>query len=141
MKSKAPLFMMEQMVMILVFAIAAAICLQAFVRSERISEDNENRDWAVQQCQSAAECIQNTAGDLTAVAELLELSWTEDTLLGYYDKDFEQTDVEDAFCLRAWREDSAVPGLGKARVEMTDTASGDALFALDITWQEVDADA
>ena len=30
MKSKAPLAMMEQMVMLLVFALAAAVCLQAF---------------------------------------------------------------------------------------------------------------
>ena len=34
MKSKAPLALMEQMVMILVFALAAALCLQAFVKSE-----------------------------------------------------------------------------------------------------------
>lgn len=32
MRSKAPLVMMEQMVMLLVFALAAALCLQAFVR-------------------------------------------------------------------------------------------------------------
>ena len=36
MRSKAPLVMMEQMVMLLVFALAAALCLQAFVRSDEI---------------------------------------------------------------------------------------------------------
>ena len=30
MRSKAPLMLMEQMVMLLVFALAAAVCLQAF---------------------------------------------------------------------------------------------------------------
>ncbi len=33
-QSEAPLALMEQMVMLLVFALAAALCLQAFVRSD-----------------------------------------------------------------------------------------------------------
>ena len=32
MKHKPPLILMEQMVMLLVFAMAAALCLQAFVK-------------------------------------------------------------------------------------------------------------
>ena len=32
MRSKAPLLLMEQMVMLAVFALAAALCVQAFVR-------------------------------------------------------------------------------------------------------------
>ena len=37
MRSKAPLLLMEQMVMLLVFALAAALCVQAFVKSDAIS--------------------------------------------------------------------------------------------------------
>ena len=37
MRSKAPLALMEQMVMVLVFALAAALCLQAFALADRIS--------------------------------------------------------------------------------------------------------
>ena len=40
MKSRAPLALMEQMVMLLVFALAAALCLQAFVRSDNISRQS-----------------------------------------------------------------------------------------------------
>ncbi len=47
MKSKAPLVMMEQMVMILVFALAAALCLQAFVLSNSLSEQGQARDQAL----------------------------------------------------------------------------------------------
>ena len=47
MRSKAPLAMMEQMVMVLVFALAAALCLQAFVKSDRMSKEMEARDRAV----------------------------------------------------------------------------------------------
>ena len=52
MKSKAPLLLMEQMVMLLVFALAAALCLQAFVRSEAMSRESEARDHAAVLCQS-----------------------------------------------------------------------------------------
>ena len=43
MRSKAPLVMMEQMVMLLVFALAAALCLQAFVRSDAQSKHKIGR--------------------------------------------------------------------------------------------------
>lgn len=52
MKSKAPLALMEQMVMLLVFALAAALCLQAFVQSDRLSRESEARDHAAVLCQS-----------------------------------------------------------------------------------------
>ena len=38
MRSKAPLVMIEQMIMLLVFALAAVLCLQAFTTSKDISE-------------------------------------------------------------------------------------------------------
>ena len=43
MKSKAPLALMEQIVMLLVFALAAALCLQAFVKSDQISRESQAR--------------------------------------------------------------------------------------------------
>lgn len=55
MKSKAPLVMMEQIIMVLVFAIASAVCLQTFVLSEKLSEQTELENLAVLQAQNAAE--------------------------------------------------------------------------------------
>ena len=60
MRSKAPLAMMEQMVMLLVFALAAALCLQAFVKSDQMSKRMEAQDRAATLCQSAAEVIRST---------------------------------------------------------------------------------
>ena len=75
MKSRAPLALMEQMVMLLVFALAAALCLQAFVRSDNISRQSEARDRAAMLVQSAAEAIQSYGGDacdaFAGAAELL----------------------------------------------------------------------
>ena len=69
MKSKAPLLLMEQMVMLLVFALAAALCLQAFVKSDAVSRRSGDRDRAVVLCQSAAEAIRHT-GDVEEGLEL-----------------------------------------------------------------------
>ena len=71
MKSKAPLLLMEQMIMLLVFALAAALCLQAFVRSDEMSRQSEDRDRAVTLCQSAAEAVRHSRGDLEKTMELM----------------------------------------------------------------------
>ena len=55
MKSKAPLVMMEQIVMVLVFALAAALCLQTFVLSGNISERTEEVNRAAIEAQNVAE--------------------------------------------------------------------------------------
>ena len=47
MKSKAPLALMEQIIMVLVFALAAALCLRTFALSDRMSREGELRDGAV----------------------------------------------------------------------------------------------
>ena len=81
MKSRAPLALMEQMVMLLVFALAAALCLQAFVRSDNISRQSEARDRAAMLVQSAAEAIQSYGGDacdaFAGAAELLATTFHE----------------------------------------------------------------
>ena len=57
MKSKAPLFLMEQLVMVLVFALAAALCLNVFVQAQQISDAAARQDEAVLIAQNAAELL------------------------------------------------------------------------------------
>ncbi len=59
MKSKAPLMLMEQMIMLLVFAVAAALCIQGFVKSADISDLSKARDMAVIEAQNTAEAVRN----------------------------------------------------------------------------------
>jgi len=63
MRSKAPLMMIEQMVMLLVFALAAVLCLQAFTLSQNISQQNVYRDRLVIEAQNAAEAMKSGHGD------------------------------------------------------------------------------
>ena len=73
MKSKAPLLLMEQMIMLLVFALAAALCLQAFVKSDASSRRIQNRDAAVNLVQNVAEVARSRGGDMgNALAETAE---------------------------------------------------------------------
>lgn len=62
MKSKAPLALMEQLVMILVFALAAALCLRAFAYSYNISSQDRIRDAAMLQVQNIAEEVKACGG-------------------------------------------------------------------------------
>lgn len=57
MKSKASLTLMEQLVMIPVFALAAAVCLQVFAGAQRISLETAKREAAMVVTQNAAELL------------------------------------------------------------------------------------
>lgn len=57
MKSKAPLVMMEQVIMVLIFALAAALCLQTFVLSGKISKRTDAENKAAVMAQNTAEVI------------------------------------------------------------------------------------
>ena len=57
MRSKAPLALMEQVVMVLVFALAAVLCLKVFVFAEQMSLRNEAVDRAVAEARNAAEAL------------------------------------------------------------------------------------
>lgn len=57
MRSKAPLVMMEQIVMVLIFALASALCLQTFVLSGKLSKQTEAKNRAAVEAQNVAESI------------------------------------------------------------------------------------
>ena len=152
-KSKAPLALMEQMVMLLVFALAAALCLQAFVRSDSSSKRSEARDRAAVLCQNVAEAVRHSRGDLEKTTELLGLSyWREGdvrTLSLGYDKDWNSFGVVQEFGKDVTREvrvtpiDSGTDGLGKASVEafIWNDGTMESLFVIEVAWQtEVSGD-
>ncbi|RKI63982.1 hypothetical protein D7V91_16925 [bacterium 1xD42-67] len=137
MRSKAPLILMEQMVMLLVFALAAALCLQAFVKSDTLSARSEARDRAVTLCQSAAEIIRSNGSNFNTSAEQLGLEFGQgSTMFRYYDESWEPVPgLEGAYCLSVSGLYDTPPGLGKASVSVSE-AEGDTLFELEVAWQE-----
>ena len=113
MKQKTSLLLMEQLVMILVFALAAALCLQIFAKADAISQETARRDRAVVLARNAAELLKATDGN-EAAAEGLS---TE----GYR--------VEVA------RQPSSQPGLACAEIIVF--FENKVLFSLETGWQEV----
>lgn len=150
MRSKAPLAMMEQMVMLLVFALAAALCLQAFVKSDQISKRSEARDRAATLCQNVAEAVRHNGGDLEAALERVAgAAPSQRDGFGYfvpYDGNWkviadDGRPQSSSYTLRAVELDSGIEGLGKAGVEafVWNNGTMESLFAIEIAWQEVDA--
>lgn len=137
MRSKAPLALMEQAIMLLVFALAAALCLRAFVWADTRSEDNAGRDRALLQAQSAAETLKSTRGDLNAAAGMLGGSVEGGVWTVRYDEEWNETEGEAEYVLRAAPEDSGSDLLGLAAVEVYRDEV--CLARLDAAWQEVSA--
>ncbi len=137
MRSKAPLAVIEQIIMLLVFALAAAVCLRGFAWADSTSRHNRNCDLALVQAQNAAAILQNNGGDLAAAAEIMG-GRVEGQRWGiHYNEQWEQTDGEGAFALLVGIRPS-LPLIGTAQITVFD--DGGQLAELTVSWQEVAAD-
>lgn len=95
-RSKSALFLMELILSILFFAIAAAVCMQLFAASALASRRTREQSHAVTAAQSAAACVQTAAGDPDTVAKLLSGSCTADTVTVFYDAHWQPADAAQA---------------------------------------------
>ena len=129
MKNKAPLALIELTVMVLIFAVSAALCLQAFVWSDMKSSEIAERDSAILHGETVAEVVKACRGDFDAAAAILEGENTEDVLQVYF---------EGELCAQARLAETEIPLLGMADIAVMDQA-GRELFALTVCWQEVES--
>ena len=113
MKSKATLFLMEQLIMLLVFALAAALCMGVFVRSDRISTEIKQRDEAVILASNAAEMLKVVKNPQEVLKEI----------------------EKDGFTLEIQEEESGIAGLKQARIVVF--CDQGEVFSLQTGWQEV----
>ena len=124
MRNKAPLALLEQILMLLIFALAAVICLRVFLWSDDTSRHSARRDDALIHAQTVAETVKAYGGDFAAAAAALH-GTVEDGALVVAQKEY---------TLRAEKEAPA-PYLGRAEIVVE--AEGEVLFTLPIAWQEV----
>ena len=135
-KSKSHLALMEQAIMILVFAFAAAICVQAFQKADTTSKELAARDRAVNYGQTVAETVKSVHGDLESAAGILGGIAEENKLLFWYDNEWNRVSKEDAtyeLCLMV-TETSAY--LEKSQLIVTELKKSKVLFALPVNWQK-----
>ncbi len=137
-RGKTALLLMEQLVMLLIFSLAATVCLQAFVYSHRLSLDVEAQDRAAELAQSVAETLRHTGGDFPGAARSLDVEhFDEDSLRLELGADWAPAEGAARYVLGASRQESGLPGLGRGQVWLRDEAEDRELLRLDITWQEV----
>ncbi|MCR4955941.1 MAG: hypothetical protein K6A30_04590 [Lachnospiraceae bacterium] len=120
-QSKTPLALMEQVIMVLVFALAAAVCVQAFVLARNMSIAGEKRDLAVLKCEEMAEEVKASHGGI------------EKKVL-YFDKDWELQEETSTYKVefKTIKKNST---LGDGKIIATE--KGSVLFELPVKWQEV----
>lgn len=115
MKTRGVLPLMEILVMVLVFSLAAAWCLQIFALSVNISRETARLDEAVALAQNAAQILKSPAPDSNRLLNELE--------------------IPDGMQLHCEFLESGFPNLGSARVWVT--WEEETLFSLTVSWQEV----
>lgn len=136
-KSKSPLALMEQAIMILVFAFAAALCMQAFVKADGLSRELADRDRAVNISQTVAETVKAMEGNLTKAAQSLGGSVKEEKLLLYYNKEWKQAEENEAAYVLTLICTETTRMLTKSEITVTAVKEGALLFRLPVSWQEV----
>ena len=140
MRSKTPLALMEQVIMILVFALAAALCLRVFVLAEKISQNSEDLDRAVLLCQNAAEALKAAGGSAARAQEAVMPSlgavpsgdgWQAD-----YDENWNPAAPDGIYRLVSRSEPAPAAGLAAVALQVFGK-DGRELFSLTVFWQEV----
>ena len=128
--------LIEQLMMLLVFAMAAALCLRTFFWSGSHSRQSQARDQAVIAAQSAAERLKAARGDFCSALAPLGGHQEEDEWAIYYNADWQPISRPASYYLTVTRQNSGQPGLGSALVQVWDGSAGP-LVSLPISWQEV----
>ena len=140
MRSRTSLVLMEQLIMILVFSLAAALCMQAFVLADRISRENGQRDRAVFEARNVAEILKMNEGDIEKASQEIGGFGSPELWCVCYDEDWNKTEnqADCMYCLEIHRLDEVIEGLGQAQVCVVKAGEQtDVLISLTVAWQEV----
>lgn len=125
MKNRTSLLLMEQLVMVLVFAIAAAVCLRLFGAAWQINRQTELRSEAAVLAQNGAEAVKGCQGDLEKAGMILDGETNGDVL----------TVSDGDLVMQIIRRPDSLPGLGQAQIRVMQEQ--EELFFLAVSWQEV----
>ena len=125
MKNKTILPLLEQMIMILIFALAAAFCLQGFAAASRISKRQAVLTEAVVDVQNTAEILKSSHGDYELAADLLQGVWVDDQLQI-------QTD---AYTVIAQEAEEESDFLASSNIQVC--YEDEILYSIIVSWQEV----
>ena len=99
-RSKSALFLMEQLIVIGVFAICASACVWILTTSYMTAKDSRDLSFAMLAAESAAETYKAAGGDIAKVSDILggSVALVDDaeTLYLFYNSDWHDCTSEDA---------------------------------------------
>ena len=136
MKRSASLVLMELLIMLTVFAAAAALCLQAFAWSSRTSRESAAKDLAWIHGQNAAETLKYYQGDFALAAQACGGQWNGTTWDISYDAHWNVTSADAVYLLQVSCLPDEAEYLGRARLTVLDS-EGLILSEFSVCWQEV----
>lgn len=97
MRSKSSLFLTEMILSILIFSIAAAVCVQIFVKAHLLSEQNENMNYAQNLAASMSELLSMTEVYPDDIFHVFPSSIIEnDSIIVYFNESWEECSPKDA---------------------------------------------
>ncbi|MDY3282022.1 hypothetical protein [Dysosmobacter sp.] len=135
MRDRTTLSLMELTLMLLLFAMTAAICLRAFALSDRLSRQAEQRDRAVLWAETLAETWKAAGGDL-AHPTPYETAPEGDGWTVCLDENWTLTGDPERTAFEAeLREEPGVGLLRRARITVREVGGG-CLFTLETACQE-----
>ena len=139
-ESKAPLVLMEQVIMVLVFALVAALCIQAFVLSRTLSVQMTERDHAMNVSQTLAETVKAYGGDLKAVSEKLHGESDGMQVQFFYDDDWNIAQKADASFQVVFEQESGEGFCKNGRIMVLDASGEHEISSMKIAWQGAGTD-
>ena len=139
-ESKAPLVLMEQVIMVLVFALVSAVCIQAFALARTTSLRMTERDHAMKVSQTLAETVKSSVGDPEAVCKEIGGGIDGEQLFFYYDSDWKVVSTSADASFRMVFEKEAGDGFCKyGRITVSDTDGEREIFSMRVAWQGAEA--
>lgn len=122
MRNKASLLLMEQLIMLLVFALTAAVCLQGFAYASQVSRSIHQRENGTFLAQTVAEEVKNGQNRTGSY---------------YYDEELNPVSADEDWCYRLelTQLPQRIPGLGQTQVQV-ENADARQLALLTVGWQE-----
>ena len=134
-ESKAPLVLMEQVIMVLVFALVAVLCIQAFVLARTLSVRMTDRDRAMNVSQTLAETVKACGGDTEAVREKLGGETDGERLLFFYDSEWKTSDQADESFLLVFEKEEGAGFCKNGWITVTDISKEKEISSFHIQWQ------
>jgi len=126
-RSKTGLFLIELLMMILLFSFSAAVCLRIFASAKSASSFSRDLTAATMNAQSAAECYKAFDGDMERTAKGLSGKYNGDTVTLYYDEKWERAPGDgSAFTMTLTKRD------GCAVIDVEQSGKPELLFSITV---------